>query len=153
MEGLDNRACSCRVKEDCPLDGNCNQNNLIYKAEVIEEFGSGEPVAEYYGCTDNFKKRFRNHTKSLNHEKYRNETDLSKFVWSKRDQGIVTKIKWSVVRKAPIYKSGSVYCCLCMLEKIIIILAKGAKNRRSVLLNERIDVCNRCPHRIKAGVT
>ena len=33
-----------------------------------------------------FKTRFRNHEKALNHRRYEKDTDLSKYVWSLRDK-------------------------------------------------------------------
>ena len=71
----------------------CQQENVIYRANVVETENEDVVIGEYIGCTDNFKIRFGNHKKSLNHERYRNETDLSKFVWSKRDEGVTTKMQ------------------------------------------------------------
>ena len=92
--------------------------------------------------------RYGNHTKSIDHERYRHETDLSEFIWSKREEGITTKIFWSIVRKAPTYKSGSHLCCLCSLEKVLIIEEK--KKIGNKVVNERIDMCRKGPHKIKA---
>ena len=75
-------------------------------------------------------------------------TDLSKYIWSKREEGITTKVFWSILRKAPTYKSGSHLCCLCSLEKVLIIEQK--KKAGNKILNERIDMCRKCPHKIKA---
>ena len=102
----------------------------------------------YYGCTDNFKNRYGNHKKSFNHEIYSNDSDLSKFIWSKREEGITTKIFGSILRRAPTYKSGSHLCCLCLLEKALIIEQK--KKVENKMLNERVDMCRKCPHEIKA---
>ena len=140
--------CNCINPTECPLSGKCQQKNVVYCAKVVETGVENTLLGEYYGCTDDFKIRFGNHKKSFNHEIYKNDTDLSKFVWSKREEGITTKIFWSILRKAPTYKSGSHLCCLCSLEKVLIIEQK--KKVGSKILNERIDMCRKCPHKIKA---
>ena len=70
------------------------------------------------------------------------------FILSKLDEGITTKIFWSILRRAPTYKSGSLLCCLCSLEKVIIIEQK--KKVGNKMLNERIEMCRKCTHKIKA---
>ena len=46
------KACSCRNKSQCPLDGNCLQTSLVYEAEVITE----AEKFRYIGlCEGNFK--------------------------------------------------------------------------------------------------
>ena len=27
--------CNCRIKNSCPLEGNCNVRNIVYQAEVV----------------------------------------------------------------------------------------------------------------------
>ena len=147
-ETLKSQKCNCDIPAQCPLNGECQQENVIYRANVVETENEDVVIGEYIGCTDNFKIRFGNHKKSLNHERYRNETDLSKFIWSKRDEGVTTKIFWSIMRKAPTYRSGSHLCCLCSLEKVLIIEQK--KKAGNKVLNERLDMCRKCPHKIKA---
>ena len=45
------RNCTCQVKTNCPIDSNCNQQNVIHKDDVFVEFGNDEVAAEYYWCT------------------------------------------------------------------------------------------------------
>ena len=144
--------CNCRIVEDCPLEGNCLQYDVIYKAKVkeVNVSGDGATLGEYLGCTNNFKTRYRNHKKSLNLEIHKNESDLSKFVWRMRQEGRNISVKWEVVRRVPSYKSGGKYCCLCALEKVMIL----KENETNVkLLNGRIEVCKKCPHQVKSGIT
>ncbi|XP_057313453.1 uncharacterized protein LOC130654828 [Hydractinia symbiolongicarpus] len=96
--------CNCRDKSQCPLNGDCLATCIIYKAEVKyvdkEEF--------YYGlCEGEFKERFNNHKKSFRHEKYRNETELSKLIWRLKDDGTDFKISWSIEKRA----TSSIYIC------------------------------------------
>ena len=72
--------CSCRDRDKCPLNNNCVQKDIVYKATT----SSGANEKEYIGCTDNFKPRYRNHVKSFNNFCYRNDTELSTYVWSQK---------------------------------------------------------------------
>ena len=69
--------CNCRDKRSCPLDGKCNVRNIIYQAEVT----TSQSKQTYIGlCDTSFKSRYRNHTCSFRNERYRNSTELSKYV-------------------------------------------------------------------------
>ena len=46
-----------------------------------------------------FKERFRNHKRDFKHLKYGKCTELSKYIWSLKSQGIIPKIKWRIVKK------------------------------------------------------
>ena len=53
------KKCNCRKKDDCPLDGACLTNNLVYKAVVT---AAGHGNKEYIGMTEHeLKTRFNNH--------------------------------------------------------------------------------------------
>ena len=72
--------CNCRRKEECPIPENCLATNVIYKAEVTTT--DNAETKKYIGMTSNeFKVRYRNHTKSFREEKHSNETELSKYIW------------------------------------------------------------------------
>ena len=75
--------CNCRDKRSCPMDGNCNERNIIYQAEVT----TSHSKQTYIGlCDTSFKSRYRNHTCSFRNERYRNSTELSKYVWGLKDK-------------------------------------------------------------------
>ena len=89
--------CNCRVKEDCPLSGECQSSNIIYKAKVTPASGD---TKHYIGLTENlFKKRFRNHKFSLMHESSSASTELSKFVWNLKAKGQPYTISWDKIKK------------------------------------------------------
>ena len=51
------KTCNCRRKTDCPVDGNCLSECLIYKASA-----STSNNKYYYGTSENtFKERYNNH--------------------------------------------------------------------------------------------
>ena len=81
-----NKTCNCRQKNTCPLDGNCLQSSVIYQAIVTRRDNTTET---YIGLTENdFKTRYRNHTTSFRHAKHRNSTELSKHIWTLKDNNI-----------------------------------------------------------------
>ena len=76
---------------------------MVYQAEVTTD--NNKPV-KYIGVTaDDFKTRFRNHVKSLTHKKYSTETELSKNVWELKAAEKSFTIKWSLLKKVPVYKA------------------------------------------------
>ena len=79
----DSCLCNCRSHNQCPMQGNCLQANVVYKGDITTT--DNNETKTYIGVTANeFKTRFQNHTKSIN-KKYQNETELSKYIWQLRD--------------------------------------------------------------------
>ena len=84
--------CNCRKKESCPLNNQCMTPRIVYKAEVTNDKNQEKKV--YIGLTETtFKERHRNHTKSFNNKKYLKETELSKYIWSLKDDNKTPSIK------------------------------------------------------------
>ena len=91
-----------------------------------------------------FKEWYRNHTSSFRHEKNRNETELSKCIWTLKKDKIVPCIKWKILRIA-CGKPVNNYCRLCLTEKFFIINSVG-DNR---VLNKKSEFFNKCRHQYK----
>ena len=132
--------CNCQNTETCPVPGECCRGKVVYIATVKNNNGS---TAEYVGMTEpSFKKRYGNHKKSFQHEAYKSETALSKYVW---DQGLnpTPNVTWKYLKTCDVYQTGGKSCDLCLSEKVAIIknLHKGN------LINKRTDIGNRCRHR------
>ena len=54
----------------------------------------------YLGVTEiPFKKGFGNHTQDFKHPKYRNSTELSKYIWELKDADISPVTEQSIVTK------------------------------------------------------
>ena len=137
--------CNCRNPNSCPMDGNCNAENVIYQAEVT----TPTTKEKYIGlCDTTFKLRFRNHLCSFRNERYKHATALSKYIWSLKDQQIAYEIKWRQVKQARSYSNVSKRCNLCLWEKFFILcrpemstlnsrneLASGCRHARKFLLN------------------
>ena len=124
------------------MKGNCQVKGVVYKANVSTE-DNGERV--YIGLTDNtFKTRYTNHMKSFRNERYKNDTELSKFVWNLRNKGQDFDISWSIIDKALSYSNMNKRCNLCISEKLHIINAD-----KSTLLNKRSELVSKCRHQNK----
>ena len=136
-----NRACNCRTKDNCPLDGKFSSECIVYEATVL----STKQTKVYFGTAEgSFKSRYNNHTKSFRLRGYEHETELSKHIWSLKDSNIEFSIKWRIKSKAIPYKCGSRNCDLCLAEKVAIACYKG-----DGLLNKRTKLLSKCRHRNK----
>lgn len=61
--------CNCWNKHNCPLDGDCTTEGVVYKAEVVNEKGQNNV---YFGCAKgSFKKWWYNHRSSFKIESYK----------------------------------------------------------------------------------
>ena len=136
------KMCNCREKNNCPLNGQCLQEALIYKATVKS---SDNAVREYIGCSEPpFKQRFANHTHSFNKAQHKNSTRLSQHIWELKDQSAFFSIKWEIQARSSAYKCGSSKCDLCLAEKLSIL-----KSDTSISLNKRSEIANKCRHKNK----
>ena len=131
--------CNCQ-KRDCPLEGQCRKNNIIYGATVTPSQGQQET---YVGLTSTtFKERHANHLKSFNHEEYSSETSLSKFIWKLKKKNLDYQINWQILDRAPIFNTSTRICGLCTLEKFYIMYRPDLAT-----LNLREEVYKPCPHK------
>ena len=135
--GLPKKACNCK-KEACPLDGACLTEGLIYEAKVT----AGTSNKIYIGSTGRtFKSRYGSHKYSFEHPG-KNETELSKHVWSLKNKKIHHQISWKIVKNVKQGKpSAQRTCSLCNAEKMAIAHAD-----KRTLLNTRSELNSMCPH-------
>ena len=131
--------CNCRVKSQCPIQGNCQQS-LVYKATLTTNGGN----KTYIGSTNNFKNRHSAHKNSFKAEKYKNATALSAYVWE-NDLGPNPPIKWEVVKLVGPYLPGNKSCELCLAEKVAI----GRHSDDPSCLNKRSELAQACRHRAR----
>ena len=135
----DIRQCNCRQTNKCPAEGKCLTKSVVYQAEVSTD--DNKPV-KYIGVTaDNFKTRYRNHTKSFTNKKLSTETELSKHVWKLKAAKKPFTITWSLLKNVPACKAGSRRCNLCLEEKLKIM-----ENKVNSLLNKRTELFTKCRH-------
>lgn len=135
------KLCNCRRKEDCPLDGKCRTENVVYKcvASVPER-----PDKVYLGTAEGeFKTRFYNHKKSFNNRRYIKDTTLSSYIWEMKEKFNVTpSLKWYIVKSVPSYSNISKRCQLCLQEKFEILNYPNPDE----LLNKRSELVSKCRH-------
>ena len=80
--------CNCRSKESCLLQNNCLTPKILYRVDVKNFTNDKKKI--YLGVTEtHFKECFGNHTPDFKHPKYRNSTELSKYVWELKDANIL----------------------------------------------------------------
>ena len=83
----DTKTCSCQRGNTCLRNGNCLQSLLIYQATITHK--DNGTTETYIGLTENdFKTRNRTHTTSFWHSKHRNSTELSKHIWTLKENNI-----------------------------------------------------------------
>ena len=75
-------------------------------------------------CETAFNERHRNHTSSFRHEKNRNETELSNYIWALKKDKVVPSIKWKILRIV-CGKPTSNFCRLCLTEKFFTLILLG----------------------------
>ena len=78
------KPCNCKNKDICPLKGSCQQQSVIYQADISHE----NKTESYIGCSETeFKSRY-NHIQSFKNIKKRNTTELSKTFWNAKESGL-----------------------------------------------------------------
>ena len=137
------KLCNCQNPNLCPVENKCKLENVVYKATVESK---EKKNAIYIGSTTtSFKKRYSNHKKSFNHERYKNDTTLSTYIWNNNLQKD-PKMKWKIIKKCEIYKPGGKFCQICIEEKFNII--RGL--RKTSNINKKSDIGSKCMHRRNA---
>ena len=72
---VDAKQCNCRSDKNCPLNGKCCRNSIVYKAFLK----TGKTDKFYYGsCETLFKLRYNSHKQSFKDNRKINSTKLSK---------------------------------------------------------------------------
>ena len=131
--------CDCRVKADCPLNGHCKTNGVIYQATITTETSEQHT---YTGLSSNsFKERWVQHCSDFRNLGPKPKTTLCKKVWDLKRQNIQFDVTWSLKQKAFAYSPGAASCNLCISEVYhILYKPEGAT------LNSRNELKNKCLH-------
>ena len=135
------RECNCRISNDCPLNGKCLTENIVYQATVA----TTDSTETYIGLTStSFKTRYANHKASFQHQRLKNSTELSKYIWSLKERDIPYTTKWEIVKKSTPYTSTTKRCGLCIWEKFFIVYQQNMST-----LNKRSELVTSCRHSAK----
>ena len=82
---------------------------MVYQADIKPD----QDTRALGLCKPIFKGRYGDHKTSFHREKYRHKSELSNFVWEKKDKGQKCEINFSILRKSSPYRAGSKKCNLC----------------------------------------
>ena len=133
------RKCNCRSAANCPINGNCLEESLIYSSKVSSNLGT----REYIGVTKNtFKERWDGHNFDARHIEYRTRTTLANYIWSLKERNIPFEQTWSIEAHAKSYSPEAGYCDACCVEKYLIFKHFRSRN----LTNRRHELCFKCRH-------
>ena len=118
-------------------------DKIVYKAEVETNDGINELSTKVnFGISETeFTSKYNNHTMSFRNRTHENDLELSKFIWSLKDQNKEFDIQWSIFKKS----SGSKSCNLCFLKRLVISNFKEKER----LLNKWLDLVSKCRHENK----
>jgi hypothetical protein len=118
----------------------------VYKATVTTS--NPNTIMNYIGMTSTtFKERLANHNYTFEHKEHSNKTELSKYIWTLKDNKKDFNINWQILKRAISYTGGSKRCNLCLEEKFCIL-----KENQNCLLNKRMEIISTCRHRKKFRV-
>ena len=124
------------------IAGGCQAEEVVYQVDVLTEF---DPTMTYYGQTmRKFKKRWIEHKHAIENENSPHETALSNYIWKLKNQNKQFEIRCSIRHRAPVYKSGSKCCMLCLKEKVSISL-----HDPKTLLNAKSEILHKCIHKTR----
>ena len=121
-----NNLSNCIDKTYCPLKEKSLSENTLYQADISSENFQRKI---YYGISETkFKPRYSNHKKSFNHEKHKNDTQLSnellKIKASKEEPTLVCKI----LGQYQPYNVNPKRCLLCLNGKLQITIYRENNN-------------------------
>ena len=129
---------------NCPLQGNCLAENIIYRADVSTD--SPADSRFYLGLTSQkFKSRYASHKSSFTHERYSNSTTLSAYIWKLKAEGKEFTTRWSIASYAKPYHPLARRCHLCIKEKTLI--ARNIDDPKC--LNLRSELLGKCRHKAR----
>ena len=128
-------SCNCKNKDECPMNGKCQVQNVVYKCTVLAT--PNFPKLVYLGVAEaDWKQRFYNHKKSIKNKSYRNDTSLSSYLWDLRN------VFPTLTSSVPGYSNISKRCLLCLTEKVLIATYENPGE----LLNKRPELMAKCRH-------
>ena len=134
------KTCNCSKNTVCPLDGNCQVDNLVYQAKLEPE----NLATEYYIglASTTFKARWHTHKTSIKNEEV-NQTSLSRYIRKLEKKGINYKLSWKLVDRAKPFSPVSGVCGLCTKEKFYILFRP-----EMATINSRDQAYSNCRHKL-----
>ena len=134
------RTCSCRKKNECPVENQCLTESVVYQAVVNRDDGVTD---SYVGLTENsFKDRWTKHKSSFKTRNPKNASGLSRYIWNLQDEKIGFSIEWKIISRAKPFDPGTGVCRLCIREKYFIIFKPNMAT-----INSRSEIGGPCLHK------
>ena len=135
------RSCNCEKNTNCPLDGQCLTNNLVYQSTVTQHTAQNTQRT-YIGLTSTtFKARLGVHKNSFK-DPEANQTSLSKHIWDLKKKNIDYTVTWKLIDRARPFSPVTGVCGLCIKEKFYIMFRPSMAN-----LNSRSEIYANCRHK------
>ena len=88
------KCCKFQQKENCPMNGDCLKESLVYYATISCNDKNYKPKLYKGSCGTSFKKRYSNHKKSFNVPFYKHDTKLSTEYWNVKMKQLNPQISW-----------------------------------------------------------
>ena len=146
--------CNCQRsrKANCPLQGKCLVDDLVYRADIVETVANRMKC--YWGqSTRPFKERWREHMTSISTPKKekpgnsikdqievkKQKSEFAAHIWKLKEEKKDFTISWHIQRRAFPYTNGGGGCDLCIWEKYYILMGDPA-----ITLNKRSELFFRC---------
>ena len=138
------KRCNCQQKENCPMNGACLKERLVYYPTISCNDKNYQPKLYKGSCETSFKKRYSNHKKSFNAPLCKHDTKLSTEYWNLKTKQLNPGVSWKIKGIYKSYNPTSKRCNLCLTEKLEI-LDDPDKN----LLNKRSEIISQYRHKNK----
>ena len=124
--------CNGRKNSECPIDGNCQVSNVVYKCDVTRSLTKKVYLGPAEG---DWRTLFYNHKLSFKYKGYSNKTTLSSYI---RHLKSINKwnLKLPVLRSVPPYSNTSKKCLLCLYRKREIVTYQNQKKLRGTIEQE-----------------
>ena len=137
-----NKTCNCRQKN------NCRSTVTAFNLQsFIKPPSHGTTTTPLKHTLDSQKPTSKQDTEITPHHsaKHKNSTELSKHIWTLKNDNIDYSISWRVLSSNSPYNSSSKRCNLCLKEKFLIIYQPDLSS-----LNKHNELVSSCRHRNKA---
>ena len=122
--------CNCKSRSDCPMNGLCNLDNVVYQAIIYPKEDINDRKSYTGVSSTNWKIRYGNHKFSFSHEHQKIKLHYLNIIGDWKIKGY---IQWSILKRSNTSKSFDSRCNLCLEKKMNILLFPEPKK----LLNKR----------------
>ena len=112
--------CNCRRKEDCPFQGKCRANDVVYKLLLQQLVFPIKFIQELH--KESFKNSLTNHDTYFKNESKIDNTTLAKYIQDlKLEHNVMPTLKWHIFKSVIPYLNITKKCRLCLQEKFEIL--------------------------------